>query len=1131
MLSVGKLPKNLLRMISRDGGGFLDTRPKTTLGASNRLIVNGPPCIVTVIVLTPGKDPARVPLFVLSPQEAFFVQKVLNNHLTKRRLSLLPENLWEDLVPPGESREEWVEKVKQVIACVHHLICVNDIEGEGFLSVGSLVSVDLVDSASASMFTTPVDFGRGTLDYRVRDLTNSPEQVCSLMWAIIHGIMNTNQDATVMSVHGILYMVAIQSLATSTGVPVGEDRAEGASFYAHMDRVGLGFMESMRDKDAFESKKGGLANVGRSIPLAGCVSSDTLCISLIWNLLGTGISRALSGSPKSLREAGKDPDMEDETLVSEVLANPQTRRGLQFLFASTGIAIFLKCILSPSRRVDKKDPVWTTSVLLGRLKLDTQMDDLTGDYEAGYGPFGLDSRSKTLVDEFRATPLGSSVGGFIGRVRKFSVQDAISVWDEFVAVPLNVPGGAKGLASLLRGGLVWGHLLVRHLETPRLGNALALGSIGGSSGGGGRGSSGSKKPPEKKESRFTWKTPDEVDEQRAQAEEGRQEAERVAKAEEAHTQARLEEQRKSVIESLGSYNRLQRLIAIIQHCQISQSVTTAQRKASQHLDEVVKRLGLGEKYQYPMFGMYPTWHIIEDPKQAYGIPIHAFCCGDADGCGGIAMHGASKQLGEIEDLYQETCRALEASAHIGGGRKPNKIPPKPRIRLSLFDRRIAIGYPTCVSHLRHPEYMRNSMFQTKKDIVNHGVSMEHFLGDTFSDTDSYWRVVAGLTHIAGNLDVTNLVLENDPDVLLEKVLVYFWGEGAREAEHDCRGEMLAGIQMLRLSAIVVLASQFLRCRFDPNAFAGTLERALDGSKRVTHVTFPELSYNPCFVVFSNAPRTAVLTFFRYAFTALANLRFSFASSELPRAREQWNSINSHYDIDVPLPTVGGAVSGTNVDEIQNGRYPEYWQSIVAGERNRDPDVTKHTYHWTLKLHPGHPSPDPDHPAEFSYNDIEAMIRKTVPRIRILSIERIIRLDAWDSAVAVYRGVRNKRGKDHTNVEMLFHGCSSDVVGVIADTQLDRSATFGGGKNAQAYGYGVYLAKNASYSANRAYSTPDRDGTQHMLVCWTATGVTKYTQSNTTILPLDCDSGGNRSDIFVAFRDHQACPCYVVRFKQ
>lgn len=44
-----------------------------------------------------------------------------------------------------------------------------------------------------------------------------------------------------------------------------------------------------------------------------------------------------------------------------------------------------------------------------------------------------------------------------------------------------------------------------------------------------------------------------------------------------------------------------------------------------------------------------------------------------------------------------------------------------------------------------------------------------------------------------------------------------------------------------------------------------------------------------------------------------------------------------------------------------------------------------------------------------------------------------------------------------------------------------------GKNATAYGKGVYFARDSAYSSSRTYSVPDRHGVQYMMACSVVVG--------------------------------------------
>ena len=100
-----------------------------------------------------------------------------------------------------------------------------------------------------------------------------------------------------------------------------------------------------------------------------------------------------------------------------------------------------------------------------------------------------------------------------------------------------------------------------------------------------------------------------------------------------------------------------------------------------------------------------------------------------------------------------------------------------------------------------------------------------------------------------------------------------------------------------------------------------------------------------------------------------------------------------------------------------------------------------------------------------------------------------------------------------------------------------------GKNATAYGKGVYFARDASYSASTTYSRPDSIGVQRMFLCRVVVG--EYCQGKNNMLTPDVREGHQLFDstvdtltnarygpsIFVTYHDAQAYPEYLVHFKQ
>lgn len=96
-----------------------------------------------------------------------------------------------------------------------------------------------------------------------------------------------------------------------------------------------------------------------------------------------------------------------------------------------------------------------------------------------------------------------------------------------------------------------------------------------------------------------------------------------------------------------------------------------------------------------------------------------------------------------------------------------------------------------------------------------------------------------------------------------------------------------------------------------------------------------------------------------------------------------------------------------------------------------------------------------------------------------------------------------------------------------------------------YGKGVYFARDASYSAYTAYSTPDSQGFQYMLACRVVVGEycrgvqdalipavrdkKSHSLYDSTVGLASGDTMSNPS-IYVTYHDAQAYPEYLIQFR-
>lgn len=118
---------------------------------------------------------------------------------------------------------------------------------------------------------------------------------------------------------------------------------------------------------------------------------------------------------------------------------------------------------------------------------------------------------------------------------------------------------------------------------------------------------------------------------------------------------------------------------------------------------------------------------------------------------------------------------------------------------------------------------------------------------------------------------------------------------------------------------------------------------------------------------------------------------------------------------------------------------------------------------------------------------------------------------------------------------LWHGTSWDTMDKILQQGFNRSFC---GKNATMYGKGVYFARDAGYSATKAYSVPDAKGHQFMIACRVMVG--EYCRGRKDALTPDVRDPKNHSlydstvglltndtmanpSIYVTYHDAQAYP--------
>ncbi|KAL5022101.1 hypothetical protein ScPMuIL_001256 [Solemya velum] len=176
------------------------------------------------------------------------------------------------------------------------------------------------------------------------------------------------------------------------------------------------------------------------------------------------------------------------------------------------------------------------------------------------------------------------------------------------------------------------------------------------------------------------------------------------------------------------------------------------------------------------------------------------------------------------------------------------------------------------------------------------------------------------------------------------------------------------------------------------------------------------------------------------------------------------------------------------------------------------------------------------PQTTEYQDVEKNFIRCGGPAKVLKIERIQNRALFQQYMTKKRLMELQNSHISQNERTLWHGTSQEATDSINLYGFNRSYC---GKNATAYGEGVYFASDASYSCSTTYARPDSRGNQRVYQSKVLTGeytrgkqglrVAPYKDAAKHIL-FDCVvGGGGTPSIFVIFHDTQAYPEYLITF--
>lgn len=166
-------------------------------------------------------------------------------------------------------------------------------------------------------------------------------------------------------------------------------------------------------------------------------------------------------------------------------------------------------------------------------------------------------------------------------------------------------------------------------------------------------------------------------------------------------------------------------------------------------------------------------------------------------------------------------------------------------------------------------------------------------------------------------------------------------------------------------------------------------------------------------------------------------------------------------------------------------------------------------------------------------DLKASIGPTP--VTILSIDRVQNRMLYQQYWVKKQHMDRQNGPGFPNEKLLWHGTANDAIQNINNHGFNRSYC---GKNATAYGDGVYFALESSYSTQKTYSPPDSSGNRYLYQCRVLTGHPTEGKAKMRFLPsrigtVMYDSATDdlkQPAMYIIFNDTQAYPEYLITFK-
>ncbi|KAL8558417.1 hypothetical protein ACOMHN_064764 [Nucella lapillus] len=221
-----------------------------------------------------------------------------------------------------------------------------------------------------------------------------------------------------------------------------------------------------------------------------------------------------------------------------------------------------------------------------------------------------------------------------------------------------------------------------------------------------------------------------------------------------------------------------------------------------------------------------------------------------------------------------------------------------------------------------------------------------------------------------------------------------------------------------------------------------------------------------------------------------------------------------YPKDDPSDTAS-VIRKDRIKDLAGGQVPKTWEPQGASETVRSVTLSS---------------------TDLEYQTVAQDFSNSVGNARrvIKKIERVQNPHLYHQYVAK-KAQLQEQNPGLENEKTLWHGTEGTSITNINRYGFNRSYC---GKNATAFGQGVYFAVNASYSDNSTYSPSDHAGNRCMYRCKVLVGSPTTGQPNLRVLPtrsgpVRFDSAidnPHRPAMYVIFNDTQAYPEHLITFK-